>query len=435
MLGAGLLFILIFGARCARERSVVSGADAGGGTAALDGGTEAVRPAEVPAGEGAAGEWRQEAARIAASLDDRLLAAQVICGGIDGNAVLGADMRAILEECPPGAILLFRYNLNAEKDQVRAFIAECTALIAAAVSGAPAAAGEPDRAGEAIPGGPHIPPLVAVDHEGGSVFRFGPGVARLPAAGFYGDLARREGREKALALVEEDARRSAREIRDLGITLNLAPLAEPLTAENMAFLADRSYGGDPAFVEAAAAAFIRGMAAEGIGCAVKHFPGSAGSDPHLAPATLAGDRETLALLTRPFANLIRAAAVPALMISHSRVPGRGGEIASLSAAVIGDWLRDELGFSGLVIADDFSMAAAAASGLSPEAAAVKSLAAGTDMVILWPGQIRRTHRAILAAVQRGELPRPRLREAAARILGEKIRLGILDLSDSQPEAH
>jgi beta-N-acetylhexosaminidase len=389
----------------------------------------------LPAGEDPAAERREaanrrQAARIAASLDDRLLAAQVICGGIDGSGSLGADMRAILEECPPGGILLFRYNLNAEKDHVRAFLAECTALVAAAASGLsfdPAvaensAAPETGGAAETV----HIPPLIAVDHEGGAVFRFGPGVARLPAAGSYGELAREEGRERALALVEADARRSALEIRDLGVTLNLAPLAEPLTPENRAFLEDRSYGDDAAFVEAAAAAFIRGMAAGGIGCAVKHFPGTAGLDPHLAPSTLAGDRDSLAVLTRPFANLIRAGTVSALMISHSRVPAWDGEnIASLSAAVIGGWLRGELGFTGMVIADDFSMAAASAAGLSPEAAALKSLAAGADMVIVWPGNIRRTHRVLLAALRNGSLPRERLREAAERIIGEKIRLGII----------
>jgi beta-N-acetylhexosaminidase len=413
-------------------------ANAADGTAGSTPAAEAARTAGLspPAGEDSTGERRgaanrRQAARIAASLDDRLLAAQVICGGIDGSGSLGADMRAILEECPPGGILLFRYNLNAEKDRVRAFLAECTALVAAAAALPPdSAAGEnsavPETGGTAglRPGTLHIPPLIAVDHEGGAVFRFGPGVARLPAAGAYGELAREQGREKALALVEYDARRSAGEIRDLGITLNLAPLAEPLTNENRAFLEDRSYGEDAVFVEAAAAAFIRGMAAGGISCAVKHFPGTAGIDPHLAPSTLEGDRESLAVLTRPFANLIRAGMVSALMISHSRVPAWDGEqIASLSPAIIGDWLRGELGFTGMVIADDFSMAAAA--GLSPESAAIMSLAAGADMVIVWPGNIRRTHRALLAALGNGGLSRERLREAAERIIGEKIRLGII----------
>jgi beta-glucosidase-like glycosyl hydrolase len=89
------------------------------------------------------------------------------------------------------------------------------------------------------------------------------------------------------------------------------------------------------------------------------------------------------------------------------------------------WLRGELGFTGLVIADDFSMAAAAVSGLSPEEAAVKSLAAGADMVMTWPGSIRRTHRAILAALRRGDLSREKLRKSVERILLAKLRLGLL----------
>jgi beta-N-acetylhexosaminidase len=83
------------------------------------------------------------------------------------------------------------------------------------------------------------------------------------------------------------------------------------------------------------------------------------------------------------------------------------------------------------MADDFSMAAATASGFSPEAAAVKSLGAGADMVMAWPGNLRQIHGAILAAVQRGDLSRERLREAAERIIYEKIRLGLLETIDGK----
>jgi beta-N-acetylhexosaminidase len=268
---------------------------------------------------------------------------------------------------------------------------------------------------------------MAVDHEGGDVHRFGPGIARLPAAGSYWELAEKGGREKALLTLEDEAFRSAREIRDLGITVNFAPLAEVLTGENRPFLGDRSYGPDPWFVEQAAGAFIRAMNRAGIGAVVKHFPGSTGTDPHSAASALGGGREALAAAVRPFAALIKAGTVSAVMISHNAVPAWDGEQnASLSAAVMGTWLRGELGFTGLIAADDFSMAAAAASGLSPEEAAVKSLAAGADMVMAWPGNIRAVHMAIRAAMERGDLPRQRLREAAERILFEKIRLGIIN---------
>ncbi|MDR1239503.1 MAG: glycoside hydrolase family 3 protein [Treponema sp.] len=373
-------------------------------------GAEAAAEPDRSGGENPVETRRREAARIASSLDDRLLAAQVMMSGVDGKGTLDEDMKTLFAECPPGGIMFFRYNLDTEPRETKAFLREWAAFVA--VTGA---------------GGRGVPPFMAVDHEGGDVHRFGPGITRLPAAGSYWELAEARGWDEALASLEDAAFRSAMEIRDLGITLNFAPLAETLTNENRPFLEGRSYGPDPRFVEKAAGAFIRGMGRAGIGAVAKHFPGSTGADPHVSASALAGDRETLAVMVRPFTALIAAGMVPAVMVSHNRVPAWDAENnASLSAAVMETWLRGELGFTGIIIADDFSMAAAAASGLTAEAAAIKSLAAGADMVMAWPGNIRRMYQAILAAVQRGDLPRERLREAAERILFEKIRLGIID---------
>jgi beta-N-acetylhexosaminidase len=173
----------------------------------------------------------------------------------------------------------------------------------------------------------------------------------------------------------------------------------------------------------------------GILCAAKHFPSSAGVDPHRFLSVLDQDRESLNNITAPFAALIRGG-LRALMVSHTSVPAIDGEnIASLSAKVMEEWLRHELGFEGIIISDDFSMAAAsnqAAAGtsrLSPEAAAVRSVAAGADMVLVWPPDLRRTHRAFLAALENGNLSRDRLREAASRIIYEKIRMGLIDEND------
>ncbi|GHU54470.1 glycosyl hydrolase [Spirochaetia bacterium] len=334
--------------------------------------------------------------------------------GVDGKRRLGADMKLILGQCPPGAIMPFRYNLDTPKNEVKDFLDECREFVAA----------ETGSAG--------IPPLIAVDHEGGTVHRFGPGVARLPAAAFWAEQAKTAGREGALAALEEASFQSGKEIRDLGITLNLAPVAEVLNGDNRFFLEDRSFGAESQFTTHAAAAFIRGMERAGIGCTIKHFPGNTAADPHEAAAVLRGSREDLAEMAAPFAALIKNEKVSAVMVSHVLVPARDSEnIGSLSPAVIGDWLRGELGFTGIVLADDFSMAAAVntprASSLrhSPEDAAVASLAAGADMVMAWPPNVRQIHRAILAALADGSLSRDRLREAAARIIAEKIRLGLM----------
>jgi len=363
---------------------------------------------ETPSPAPAYDAMKHRADDLAGGLDDRQLAAQVIISGIDGKGHLTRDMRILLAECPAGGIMLFRYNLDAENAAIRELLAEA---IAEATTEAESAA---------------IPPFVAVDHEGGAVNRFRRGVAALPPAGSYGEMTQNRGRDSVIAHITSDSFAAGREINDLGITMNLAPVAEYLNDENRDFLDDRSYGTDPAFVAAAAAAFIEGMEQAGVLCVVKHFPGSAGADPHLYASVLKGDKAALAELAVPIASLIRGNQARAVMVSHSAVPAIDSKnIASLSPAVMDVWLRQELGFDGLIICDDFSMASATGN-LKPEMAAVRSLAAGADMVLVWPPDLRRTHRAILAALGDGGLSRERLREAAGRIIFEKIRMGLID---------
>lgn len=362
---------------------------------------------EVPGRDAA---W-EDAVLLARSLDDRELAAQVLLTGIDGRGVLGDSMKALLKRVPAGGILLFRYNLSVEKARVAPFLAAAAA--AASIRGT-------------LPGGVvTIPPFIAVDHEGGGVHRFGEGVKRLPAPVSYWTMASARGWDTALASLESAARTSGRELRSLGLTMNLAPVAETLTKENRAFLDDRSYGPDPVFTEKAAAAFIRGMEAAGISCVVKHFPGNTGVDPHKGTVTLYADKEELDRMTAPIAAVIRSG-VPAVMVSHALVPAwDDGRIASLSPRIIQTWLREKLGFTGIVLADDFSMGAALAFSLTLEDAVVDALNAGVDMVMTWPGNLTAIHAAILRALRGGRLSRTRLEEAATRILYEKIRRGVI----------
>jgi beta-N-acetylhexosaminidase len=364
--------------------------------------------------------WLGEAARIAAAFDDRQLAAQVIISGIDGKGRLTPDMRILLEECPAGGIMLFRYNLDTDNDAIRNMINECVTLI------------ESDAV---------VPPFVATDHEGGYVNRFRPGVADLPTAFSYWERAQDKGdytalRQRGTSVLSDlgaglqvaaDSYFAGKAINGLGVNFNFAPVAEYLNENNADFLDDRSYGPDPVFVTNAAGAFIAGMENAGVLCAVKHFPGSAGADPHLFLSVLHEDRAGLAELTAPFESLIRDGRARAVMVSHSVVPALDGEnTASLSPAVMDGWLRQELGFNGIIICDDFSMGAVSLGGnLRPETAAVRSLAAGTDMVLVWPSDLRRTHREIQAALDDGRLSRKRLREAAGRIILEKIKLGMI----------
>jgi beta-N-acetylhexosaminidase len=358
---------------------------------------------------------RERAARMAGAMSARALAAQVLLTGIDGKGALDSGMIALLRRIPAGGIMLFRYNLAIEKKEVAPFLKAVSDTVIA---------------------GGGMAPFMAADHEGGSVHRFGEGVARLPAPLSYWEKSRAgdphdddKARRTTLLAVEEDAFRSGQEIRGLGITVNLAPVAEVLSNENRAFLDDRSYGPDAAFVEAACSAFIRGMERAGIACVLKHFPGNTGEDPHTNKSVITADKAALNETAIPMIRLLKRTEAPLsenttmVMVSHAVVSAWDSKrSASLSDAVIGGWLRGELGFNGVVLADDFTMGAVA---LEPGEAAVEALIAGVDMVMAWPPNINAIHKAILAALTEGRLSRQRLEEAASRIIYEKIRLGLL----------
>jgi beta-N-acetylhexosaminidase len=349
------------------------------------------------------------ATAIASSLDNRLLAAQALICGIDGKGRLPLHMITLLTECPAGGVILFRYNLDTGNEDIRNLIEQTASLIR-------------DES--------CLSPFIAVDHEGGSVNRFMHGTASLPAAISYWEATGVERLEviEKLQKIETDSFKAGREMKMLGINLNLAPVAEYLTAENRDFLGSRSYGPDKFFTTKAAAAFIRGMERAGVTCVVKHFPGSAGPDPHFSPSVLKRDKAALDELVSPFVTLIMGGA-KAVMVAHTQVPVMDSKIASLSNVIMENWLRGELGFKGIIICDDFSMAAAvgrsARESFTTEEAAVLSIAAGADMVLVWPPDIRRTHRALVSALEDGRLPRKRLLEATERVIYEKIKMGLV----------
>jgi beta-N-acetylhexosaminidase len=344
-------------------------------------------------------------------MDRRLLAAQLILSAVDGRDTLPERTRALLAEIPPGGILLFSYNLGRDPERSKAFIGEVSACVARF----------------------SLAPFVASDQEGGSVQRF-RGRAALPAPLSYwqgmerelssgGSGAERaeawaEARRATLLAIENHAAEAGQELRRLGVNFNLAPVAEFLSEENRPFLKDRSYSPDPVFTGEAAAAFIRGMERAGIAATLKHFPGNSGADPHRSRAVLAsGDPEPL---VAPFRYVVGRENPAAVMVSHVVVPSWDSRPSSLSPAAVGR-LR-ALGFEGIILADDFTMAAA---GAPVERCAVEALNAGVDMVMAWPADLAKIHRAVLEALERKELPEEKLRKAAERIILQKLRYGLI----------
>jgi beta-N-acetylhexosaminidase len=347
-----------------------------------------------------------QAQKMIASMSDSELAAQVLMTGIDGDEHLAPGMAELLQEIPAGAVMLFRYNLTGDTGSIKNLLNETALYIEES--------------------GNDIPPFIAVDHEGGLVHRFSDGMTRLPAARSYWERSQTENWDVVLVAINTEVLSSAKELAALGINMNLAPLAEIENDENVLFLDTRSYGPNAEFTAAAVSAFADAMIQAGIIPVLKHFPGSSNVDPHSGVAVMEQSRDELDAMIMPFKQAIQNGNARAVMISHSIVPTIDPDKnGSLSSIVIQDWLRGELGFEGIIIADDFSMSAVTSRGINTEEAVIKALNAGVNLVMVWPKELRKTHTAILSALDDGRLSRETLLSRVENILLEKIILGVI----------
>ena len=188
-------------------------------------------------------------------------------------------------------------------------------------------------------------------------------------------------------------------------------------------IGDRAFSEDPNVVARLGAAFIDGLQGEGVAACGKHFPGHGDTtvDSHLALPRLEHDRARLAAIELvPFRAAIRAD-VAAIMTAHILFTALDAEHpATLSEAVLGPLLRDELGYRGVVVSDDLEMRAVA-DHYGIEEAAVRAVRAGCDQLLICrhPELLARAHEALVKAVESGALPRARLMEAAERVRGLK----------------
>ena len=255
--------------------------------------------------------------------------------------------------------------------------------------------------------------LVATDHEGGRVIMLGQGTTIFPdslAMGTAGEeaFAYRQG------LVE------ARELRRLGVDLNLAPVLDVLTERYSPNIGIRSYGKDPKLVARYGTARIKGMARGGLSACAKHFPGKghAPLDAHLAlPVIESTWAEMHAVHLVPFLEAI-AAGVECVMTSHPVYPNLDPARmpATFSRLLVEEYLRGQVGFPGVIVSDDLEMGAIAESCPIGEAA-VRAAAAGHDLLLVCHTEDaqRAAATALLDAYRRNVLPRRGLEAAAERV--------------------
>lgn len=264
-----------------------------------------------------------------------------------------------------------------------------------------------------------IPLLIAVDEEGGSVVRISDKPAFRDAPFSSPRSLYEGGGMEALrtAEVEKDALLS-----DLGINVNLAPVCDIIT-DPAAFLYDRSLGQSPELTCQWVQIAVEEGQTYGIGCVLKHFPGYGNNaDTHVGIAIENRSLEELeAQDLLPFAAGMEAGC-GAVMVSHIQVTALDAEYpASLSPAVH-RYVRETMGYNGVLVTDDLVMDAISVPYGVGEAA-VLAVLAGNDLLI--SSDFPEQYAAVLEAIREGRISEEQIDNAVRRVLLWKQSLGLL----------
>ena len=255
--------------------------------------------------------------------------------------------------------------------------------------------------------------LVATDHEGGRIVMLGRGTTIFPD-----NLALGTAGEETFAA--KQGLFEARELRRLGVDLNLGPVLDVLTEVYSPNIGIRSYGKDPAVVARYGVARIRGMQRGGLSACPKHFPGKGHSplDAHLRLPRIDSTWEEMERGHLPPFVAAIGAGVECVMTSHPVYPklDLANVPATFSRLIVEDHLRGRLGFRGVIVSDDLEMGAIAESCPIGEAA-VRAAGAGHDLLLVCHTEDaqRRAAAALAGAYRSRALPTRELESAAARV--------------------
>jgi len=255
-------------------------------------------------------------------------AGQRLVLGLSGPGITDEE-HALIRQVKPAGFILFARNVE-EPAQVRELNRELATLVPKS-----------------------HPALLTVDQEGGRVQRVKDGATLFPPLRWVGNC-------DDLALTRRFAQALAREVLACGFNVNWAPDADVDSNPKNPVIGDRSFGRDPERVAAHVAAYVQATHDAGLMACVKHFPGHGDTDQdsHLHLPTVEKELPDLERCERrPFEAAIRAG-VGLVMTAHVVFPALDEDHpATMSSAVLRGWLREALGFGGVIVSDDMEMKA------------------------------------------------------------------------------
>ncbi len=311
------------------------------------------------------------------------------------SPVLSADtaLEQALADWPVGGLLFDKENMN-DRQQVTELLTGVQAMA-------------------------QIPLILTCDEEGGRVNRLMSTVGTT----WVGPML--DYKDDGTQTAFENAQTIAADLLSCGFNTDLAPVADVWSNPDNTVIGDRAYSDDFAQAAELLAAAVEGFHAGGVACTLKHFPGhgDTSADSHdgavYVERTLDELRENELL---PFQAGIDAGA-DAVMIGHLIVTDIDSEPAPFSYQIVTELLREEMGFTGVVMTDGLQMKAMTDQYSSAEIA-LKAVQAGVDL-LLCPLDLESAVAALEEAVETGAISEARLNESVQRILELKLRQGML----------
>ena len=281
---------------------------------------------------------------------------QLLIGSFSGSDV-PVEMRALAREFDLGGITVFNRLGNIETpDQVAGLSFDVRNL------------------------GVELPAWVGIDQEGGRVARLRSPFTEWPPMAVL-------GRSDDPALARKFAAALAAELAAVGISLDYAPVLDIHTNPKNPVIGDRALGEKPETVSKLGRVIIEELQRAGVAACGKHFPGhgDTATDSHLElPIVEHAPDRLRAIEFAPFKAAIEAR-VSFIMTAHVLVVSIDEERpATLSPKIVQRILREELGFTGVIVSDDLEMKAIT-NAYSPGEAAVEAIAAGCDTLLMCGG--------------------------------------------------
>lgn len=262
-----------------------------------------------------------------------------------------------------------------------------------------------------------IPLLLGVDEEGGTVVRISSN-SNLYSHRFLSpqDIYKNDGMDGII----NDTIEKSKLLKELGLNINLAPVADVSTDSND-FIYDRSFGTSATDTSEYIRNVVKIYNDNNMGSCLKHFPGYGNNvDTHTGIAV--DNRNYNTFLESDFLPFEAGIdeGVPSILVSHNIVNSMDKDYPASLSKKVHEILRNDLGFTGVIMTDDLSMDAITLYTDNPYVEAVKAL---NDLLITT--DYEKTYKSILEAVNNGSIDEELIDSAVARILAWKYKLGLI----------